>query len=173
MTTKDLQPACDYWAKMTSDIGYRYRLAGVDVVDYSTWLKQQYPEVTDWQELTDSEQQHYRAAGYCNNALVVVFNAEQGKAMPQEGRWLDKQLGGELDDVTRYAILAGNEGNGGADDGAIICSCYQIGENVIKEAIVAGCHSAQALGETLKCGTNCGSCIPELNALIQQVEASV
>ena len=171
VTTKDFQPACDYWTKMTSDIGYRYRLADLQSVEYSGWLKQQFPEITDWQELTDSEQKYYRAAGYSNNKLVVVFNAEAGKSMPQEGRWLDKQLGSELDNVTRYAILAGNEGNGGADEGAIICSCYQIGENTIKEAIVAGCRSTQALGEALKCGTNCGSCIPELNGLIKQVES--
>jgi assimilatory nitrate reductase catalytic subunit len=173
VTTKDFQPDCDYWSKMTSDDGYRYRLAGVDTVNYASWLKVQFPDITDWQELTDSDKKTYRAAGYSNNNLLVVFNAELGKSMPQEGRWLDKQLNIEIDDVTRYAILAGNEGNGGADEGAIICSCYQIGENAIKDAIVAGCHSAQSLGEKLKCGTNCGSCIPELNALIQQVEISV
>jgi len=26
----------------------------------------------------------------------------------------------------------------------------------------------QALGETLRCGTNCGSCVPELKVLLAQ-----
>ena len=49
---------------------------------------------------------------------------------------------------------------------AIICSCFQVGEKTIKEAINSGqCQSVEALGKALKCGTNCGSCIPELKAL--------
>ncbi|HEY7774145.1 MAG TPA: nitrate reductase [Marinagarivorans sp.] len=171
VTTRDIKPCADYWAKMTSDAGYRYRLADTQNVDYGQWLKAQFADITDWQVLTDSANKTYRAAGYIGNVLVVVFNACVGNDMPQEGRWLDKQIGCLLDDVTRYAILAGNEGNGGADEGAIICSCYQIGENAIKAAISDGCASAQALGETLKCGTNCGSCIPELNALIQLIHS--
>jgi assimilatory nitrate reductase catalytic subunit len=48
----------------------------------------------------------------------------------------------------------------------MVCSCYGVGENAINAAIRNGCHSAAALGKTLRCGTNCGSCIPELNALL-------
>ncbi|HBT7117427.1 TPA: hypothetical protein MCI42_001673, partial [Klebsiella pneumoniae] len=33
-------------------------------------------------------------------------------------------------------------------------------------AIASGCASVGALGGKLKCGTNCGSCVPELNALL-------
>ncbi|MGB0467144.1 MAG: (2Fe-2S)-binding protein [Pontibacterium sp.] len=44
----------------------------------------------------------------------------------------------------------------------MICSCYQVGTTAINKAITGGCGSAQALGEALKCGTNCGSCLPEL-----------
>ena len=36
----------------------------------------------------------------------------------------------------------------------------------IGEAIASGCASVGALGGKLKCGTNCGSCVPELNALL-------
>ena len=40
------------------------------------------------------------------------------------------------------------------------------GEWSINEAIASGCASVGALGGKLKCGTNCGSCVPELNALL-------
>ncbi|OGE59176.1 hypothetical protein BHS30_23035, partial [Klebsiella pneumoniae] len=36
------------------------------------------------------------------------------------------------------------------------------GEWSINEAIASGCASVGALGGKLKCGTNCGSCVPEL-----------
>ncbi|MGI1665720.1 (2Fe-2S)-binding protein, partial [Enterobacter sp. BH2-YP2023] len=32
--------------------------------------------------------------------------------------------------------------------------------------IAGGCDSAAALGVKLRCGTNCGSCVPELKALL-------
>ncbi|ODP91953.1 hypothetical protein A9502_13115 [Klebsiella pneumoniae] len=50
--------------------------------------------------------------------------------------------------------------------GRIVCSCFGVGEWSINEAIASGCASVGALGGKLKCGTNCGSCVPELNALL-------
>jgi assimilatory nitrate reductase catalytic subunit len=55
-----------------------------------------------------------------------------------------------------------------AEDGRLICSCHQVSEQKIVDAITSGCRSTEALGQKLKCGTNCGSCIPELNHLITQ-----
>ncbi|EMC4275528.1 (2Fe-2S)-binding protein [Cronobacter sakazakii] len=49
-----------------------------------------------------------------------------------------------------------------------MCSCFGVGENAIRAAIRAGCDSAGKLGDALRCGTNCGSCIPELKALLAQ-----
>lgn len=51
-------------------------------------------------------------------------------------------------------------------EGRIVCSCFGVGEWSINEAIASGCASVGALGGKLKCGTNCGSCVPELNALL-------
>ena len=52
------------------------------------------------------------------------------------------------------------------DLGAMICSCYEVHEKTIQAAISNGASSSSELGSLLKCGTNCGSCIPELNHLI-------
>jgi len=41
-----------------------------------------------------------------------------------------------------------------------------VGEQAILQAMAQGCRSTQALGERLKCGTQCGSCIPELKQLL-------
>ena len=54
------------------------------------------------------------------------------------------------------------------EEGKLICSCHRVSEEKIVDAIEGGCKSAEALGQKLKCGTNCGSCIPELNHLITQ-----
>ena len=67
----------------------------------------------------------------------------------------------------RHALLNGQSVGEAADPGRIICSCFSVGENAIREAIVGGCDSVTALGATLRCGTNCGSCVPELKGLFQ------
>ncbi|HBX2117972.1 nitrate reductase [Klebsiella aerogenes] len=66
----------------------------------------------------------------------------------------------------RHALLSGRKGGDSAPRGQTICSCFSIGERQIGEAIAGGCVSVEALGAKLKCGTNCGSCIPELKALL-------
>jgi assimilatory nitrate reductase catalytic subunit len=50
----------------------------------------------------------------------------------------------------------------------MVCSCFGIGENTIRAAVRNGCDAVDTLGETLKCGTNCGSCVPELKTIIRQ-----
>jgi assimilatory nitrate reductase catalytic subunit len=67
----------------------------------------------------------------------------------------------------RHALLNGQSVGKATDPGRIICSCFSVGEKAIREAIVGGCDSVTALGAKLRCGTNCGSCVPELKGLFQ------
>lgn len=48
--------------------------------------------------------------------------------------------------------------------GKIVCNCFDVGENEIIETIQLGANLS-TLQSKLKCGTNCGSCIPELKHL--------
>ena len=60
-----------------------------------------------------------------------------------------------------------------AAEGGIVCSCFGVGKNAIIEAIRENrLGSVEAVGELLKAGTNCGSCIPELKALLRQAQAA-
>lgn len=54
------------------------------------------------------------------------------------------------------------------DTSAQICSCFEVSEAQITECIATGISSVDALGEALRCGTNCGSCVPELKRLVAQ-----
>jgi assimilatory nitrate reductase catalytic subunit len=49
--------------------------------------------------------------------------------------------------------------------GRVICNCLNVTEPAIVAAITAGADLA-TLQSTLKCGTECGSCVPELKRLI-------
>ena len=54
---------------------------------------------------------------------------------------------------------------GGTGRGRIVCNCLNVAEPDIVAAITAGADLA-ALQATLKCGTECGSCVPELKRLL-------
>ena len=45
--------------------------------------------------------------------------------------------------------------------GRTICNCFDVGEGDI-DAFLKATKSLSALQSSLKCGTNCGSCLPEL-----------
>ena len=72
------------------------------------------------------------------------------------------------DAQARHALLGANAPGNQAQAGRTVCSCFSVGENSIRAAIADGCASAAALGEKLRCGTNCGSCVPELKALLAE-----
>jgi NAD(P)H-nitrite reductase large subunit len=45
-----------------------------------------------------------------------------------------------------------------------VCTCFRVSESRIRAAVAAGA-TFSALQKDLKCGTNCGSCVPELRRL--------
>jgi assimilatory nitrate reductase catalytic subunit len=80
---------------------------------------------------------------------------------------------GPLDDACRTSFLSGEIAGAGAPAGRIICTCFQVGIETIREAILAdGIDDVRALGKALRAGTNCGSCIPELKDILQQSRAA-
>ncbi len=60
-----------------------------------------------------------------------------------------------------------------APKGKQVCTCFDISESAIHAALPACTGTAAqrlaVLQGQLKCGTNCGSCIPELKRLVQQI----
>jgi assimilatory nitrate reductase catalytic subunit len=55
--------------------------------------------------------------------------------------------------------------------GRIVCNCLDVAESQITAAIAAGAN-LEALQEKLRCGTSCGSCVPELKRLLQAAPAT-
>jgi assimilatory nitrate reductase catalytic subunit len=74
----------------------------------------------------------------------------------------DQIIDGELD----WRALAGATNDGPSSP--LVCTCFEVSESAIASALAAGCDSLDQLGAQLKCGTNCGSCIPELNQMLKK-----
>jgi len=107
---------------------------------------------------------HYRAAAFEAEQLsCCVFISPQPLNLALD--YLNQQFNKELSLNERRQLLTGRS-NSGEIQSVVVCSCFQVREASIREAIQKGCNSYQQLGQQLKCGTNCGSCIPELKALI-------
>ena len=70
-----------------------------------------------------------------------------------------------LDANARRTLLAGQAG-GGIDLGPVICACNGIRTAVIQTVIAAGALDLSAIGAACKAGTSCGSCKPELKAML-------
>jgi assimilatory nitrate reductase catalytic subunit len=52
--------------------------------------------------------------------------------------------------------------------GRIVCTCFNVAETEIMDALAADpSGSLEKLQGKLKCGTNCGSCVPELKKMIE------
>lgn len=82
--------------------------------------------------------------------------------------WLKQvMIQGELTDELRRWALAPLSAppTGQKNRGKIICNCYDVSENEIIETCEDGAD-LQTLQAKLKCGTECGSCVPELKRLV-------
>ncbi len=172
-----------YWARARrkvedpSQTMWHYELAGEEGPD--NWAnrartilcgKDDNPE---WMEFFDASSKQYRAARMVDGRLDSVIFIGPGHDLPSRD-WIaglfQKQT---LDQQDRKWVLAGYPGPGQKDEGRIVCSCFGVGINTLTDAIKAqNLQTPEAIGEALSAGTNCGSCIPELRALIHSTTST-
>ncbi len=73
-----------------------------------------------------------------------------------------------MDAAGRAGVLAGRAASGPAT-GKIVCACFSVGLATLRDAIARDrLVSVEAIGTTLRAGTNCGSCIPELREILRE-----
>lgn len=74
------------------------------------------------------------------------------------------------EDLHPLSILGGTSAI--QDDSPLVCACFEVRRARILDAVAQGHDNIEKLGQSLKCGTNCGSCISEINALLRQGETN-
>ena len=103
--------------------------------------------------------------------LLSICFAPQVAQLPSM-HWLNNCFASTdaIPENQRYKwLLAGRPATGYVDPGALVCSCMAVGENIIIETITKQqCMSAHAVGKACRAGTNCGSCVSQINALIDR-----
>jgi assimilatory nitrate reductase catalytic subunit len=162
-------PDCGYWSRITADGVSHYVIADERTPEHwLDWLTRQY-DLSDVEfQQAQGDDRLFHAIGWRGTQVAVALYV--GAHRPQLAREavLAAFTVPPQQSSDRLALLAGCAPQGETPQGATICSCFAVGEQRIIDAIRQGCHSVAQLGEQLQCGTNCGSCVPELKALLQQ-----
>ncbi|WP_428686913.1 molybdopterin-dependent oxidoreductase [Roseibium sp.] len=158
--------AADYWAIAPIENGYRLEFAGRNEADLRTVVSELGTFGDDQLSIEDTVNGSFRQAFWQEERLQAAFFFSR-RPVEVSRQWACGLLSGEPMAVSRRSeVLAGRAPADRPDPGAIVCSCFQVGCNQISDAARCGAGSVAAIGETLKAGTNCGSCRSEIQTLL-------
>jgi assimilatory nitrate reductase catalytic subunit len=165
--------ALAYWARSAGVAHHRYELAARGKgFDWPAWARAQLGG-GGWVDYADASAGVYRAARLLDGRLCACLFVSARPDLP--GReWLASLFAKDrLEPAERLALLAGRPPAGG-DAGPTVCACFGVGRRSLQKAIREhGCATPRQLGQRLRAGTNCGSCLPELRRLIEESLAPV
>jgi assimilatory nitrate reductase catalytic subunit len=147
---------------------WRHELAGMEPAsDWAAWARRRFGADGEWVELSDDKAGSYRGARLVDGRLQSCVFISAKTRLPDR-HWLGQLFAlPSLDDPERAGLLAGKPTDGTALAGPIVCACFAVGRDALVEAIASQkAASRQDIGRLLRAGTNCGSCIPEINDLL-------
>jgi assimilatory nitrate reductase catalytic subunit len=100
---------------------------------------------------------------------AALFLASDAADLPPEAA-LVPMLGAPVPDAARGRLLAGRLYDGTATEGPRVCACFGITRDAIRHAVVTHrLRNIAEIGVVLGAGTNCGSCVPELEEILRSV----
>ena len=167
---RPLDPAAlRWWVRVPGTRFQRYELADTaPMTAPGEWARQWLgaDAEADWIDYEDAATGVYRAAWWVGDHLEACVFLSPRVDLPAR-QWLaDCFTRDDLGSLSRAALLAG-EAPRGEDAGPTVCACFGVGRNTISEAIRSrGLRDPAAVTACLKAGGNCGSCVPEIRALI-------
>jgi assimilatory nitrate reductase catalytic subunit len=162
------------WTRIQGRDFIRYELAGRKPVrDAAGWgraLLQVEDEEADWIEAEDRSGGVYRAAHLVDGRIESCLFVSQRQDLPARA-WLAGMFDkAQLTSADRIGLLSGRAREQGADPGPTVCSCFGVGRKTIEIAIRKhGLKDASEVTACVKAGGNCGSCVPEIRALLAEV----
>jgi assimilatory nitrate reductase catalytic subunit len=163
----ELNLVADLWIKKVIDNGFCYTLALhkpklgwrdwlQDIIESrGQWLSFNSPDEQTVLLTEDEELQIILKASKEKTSIPLKFGAKSLTKTPVTFD-IQSQL------LNRKSLDSGSS--------AVVCSCFNVLEDDITQSIIAGNKTVGLLGKALKCGTNCGSCKPEISALIKMLQ---
>ena len=161
-----------WWVRVAVEAGYGYRVAAnCDLERWPDWLRGT-AACGDIAEYHDRGGSTYRAAGFDETGAlrVCLFIGPVAEEVSWEGA-KHALACGIVDYADRRTLLSGRSSAGGGA-GPVVCACFGVARGTICAAIASGARTAAEIGEQLRAGTNCGSCLPEVKRLIAQTQSA-
>jgi assimilatory nitrate reductase catalytic subunit len=170
-----------YWALAPLPAGQGFALAGWEPVPSGlgteSWIKTLLGARADPELIiyADPGRGDFRYASLVAGRLdACLFIARDAAALPPRDM-LAEQLGTGVG-VGEYArVLAGRLAGevASSDAGRTVCACFGVGLAALQRTIAGrGLTSVGEIGEALRAGTNCGSCVPELRAILRDARGA-
>lgn len=156
-----------YWTKSRGQGLWRYEFAGTDAPEnWSDYIKQNFTGVhtdSEWVELYDKSLQHYRGIHLQDNKLQTCIFIYSEITLPPRDWLISLFHKNSLSKDEHNHLLKAMPPSEQQTQGKIICSCFNVGEKTIREAInTHSLKTVEEIGEKCQAGSNCGSCRPEL-----------
>jgi assimilatory nitrate reductase catalytic subunit len=164
-----------YWARVPVDRGHAFTLTGWDPLpsDRATefWIAALL-DASPAAEIViyaDPARRTFRYASIVGRRLAAyLFIAPTASSLPSR-EVLTELLGSRIEPDARAHILAGTASAAAGSAGPTICACFGVGLNTLEQTIAGKrLTSVAEIGAILRAGTNCGSCIPELRAILNE-----
>jgi assimilatory nitrate reductase catalytic subunit len=165
-----------HWVRVPLAEGQLYRLTGLlpmpegeALARYAAGLLGA-PDGAERLELNDPKRGVFRVAALVDGAVeAALFLARDRALLPQEAA-LVPVLGAPVPDNARGRLLAGRLYDKAATEGPRVCACFGVSRDAIRHAVVTHrLRTCAEIGVVLGAGTNCGSCVPELEEILRNV----
>jgi len=164
-----------WWTQAQGEQFIRHEIAGRRAYsDWSPWARKLLgaADDADFLEYFDPGTRIYRAAYLINNRIEACVYVSPRPDLPSRSWLASLFVKSKLSEIDRAGLLAGRSVDPAGDAGPTVCSCFGVGRNTICAAIKRhGLETPQQIGQKLKAGTNCGSCLPELKTILVEQKA--
>ena len=171
-----------YYVRIPTAQGQVYEMRGWEPLpadkNMSLWAEAllDHPTAAERIEAMDQDRGTFRFASVLDGRLRACLLLAREARWPLPERSSIASLFGALFDKQAYDLLFQLKE---AKDGAPIrdrkvCTCFSIGRSAIEQAVAGGRLTTCAqVGAATRAGTNCGSCIPEIEEILRDVHATV
>ena len=172
-------PLC-HWSRVPLERGHLWRLTGTQPLatqdDRRLFAGLLLPESPGCErlEMADRRRCVLRVALIKDGVLhACLFLAPDRASLPSVDA-LSEMLGCPVSQDARAGLLAGGAAAGAAGEGPRVCSCFGVSRGAIRHAVLTQrLVSVAQVGESLRAGTNCGSCVPEIAVLLRELAVGV
>jgi assimilatory nitrate reductase catalytic subunit len=169
-----------HWVRIPLTEGHLYRLTGLSPMPEGEALTRYAAALlgapdgewgeAEWLEVADPKRGIFRVAALVDGAVeAALFLARDQASVPPEPAVIPV-LGAPVPDSARGRLLAGRLYDKAAAEGPRVCACFGVTRDAIRHAVVTHRLKTSAeIGVVLGAGTNCGSCVPELEEILRHV----